>query len=289
MNASILRLFLSMFISCTIITAHDQLLHVYGIPAADDTGCKEAYIRSLYGSSITFSPVSTPAYPLDLGQTACFGRLDQALKAVCKKGIVHACCGGTATVIHYLAHGEKEELIEAAVLEGPLASVNVAAETRTSHTLTHPIFKNELIDRWVYELSSTRVGKYVFPHVMIFCGYVAWKKQPIELVASIKHKDIRIVIIMQQPHDHAVHYTQAQALYYAFRKHGYDNVFIMPHQNATHVDMLNADTEDTQAIKRIVQGDIREEDRKKYQPDYEQFEPLYAAIMQRNKEVRLGW
>jgi hypothetical protein len=93
---------------------------------------------------------------------------------------------------------------------------------------------------------------------------------------------------MQHPNDHVASSTQAQALYYALRKHGYDNVFIMPHQNETHVNLLSPDTEQVAAIKRIVRGDIRDEDRKNYQPDYASFEPLYQAIMQRDKEVRLG-
>lgn len=268
--------------------AEDRFSYIYALPAADNTGYKEPYIRSLHGDSITFIPVPTPVYPIDLGQSACQKLLDETLKETNKKGIMHTGCGGTATVINYLTYGEKEDLIEAVILEGPIASINVAVKHRTSHTLTHPIFKNETIDRWVYELSSTAVGKYFFPHVMIFCGYVAWKKQPLEMVPFIKHKDLRIVIVMQYPNDHAVHYTQAQALYYAFRKHGYDNVFIMPHQNETHTDLLSPETEQVAAIKRIVQGDIRDEDRQQYQPDFDQFEPIYTAIMKRDKEVRLG-
>lgn len=275
-------------LSVALIGAEDRFSHIYALPAADDTGYKEPYIRSLHGDSVAFIPVPTPFYPLDLGQTTCQKYLDTTLKETNKRGVIHTGCGGTATVINYLTYGEKEDLIEAVILEGPVASINVAAEHRTSHVLTHPIFKNKTVDRWVYDLSSTAVGKYLFPHLMIFCGYVAWKKQPLELVQFIKHKDLRIVIVMQHPKDHVAHYTQSQALYYAFRKHGYDNVFIMPHQNETHTDLLSPGTEQAAAMKRIVQGNIRDEDRQRYQPDYEQFEPIYTAIMKRDKEVRLG-
>jgi hypothetical protein len=53
-------LLFSASISCMTINAEGQPLHVYGLPAADDTGCKEAYLRSLYGDHITFTPVPTP-------------------------------------------------------------------------------------------------------------------------------------------------------------------------------------------------------------------------------------
>jgi hypothetical protein len=269
-------------------------VQIFAIPGQNGIGSNPAHIKDYLGlknDDIKINKVNTPPdFWADLGQSQCIKHLHNALTSEneTQNIIVHASSQGTATVINYFAtKNKKKKQIKALILESVLISGNNAIK----HTL-------EGVLSPVPFLSYVPLFSYWMPYLakVQFPLYSPSGKQAIKSVPKIPSNVL--VLIIHSKKDPQLSHHGACALYYALRKNGNKNVYLISTEMFGHVNLIEKHSEHAKAIQCILQKhhllskkNTNEVDQSltPYQPDYKKFKKQYQKILSIEKKHEKLW
>jgi hypothetical protein len=271
-------------------------LNVFAIRGQNGGGSEDWYVDKVLGhDKIKQIPVPNPSLLPDLGQGDCMRQFDKTLKKNSQAtGIIHATSQGTATALNYVAEKDQGKQVKGMVLESSLASGNSAI----NHTVKDGMGMPGLAKLPFFYYWAPYIAKVMFPF------YSPSGKQPIKSIAKIP-KNMPI-IFAHCTRDFQLSYDDSCALYYAARKNGNNNAYLMTKDKYAHVNILvdyssselRLDVNDVKAIRSILKKhDLMNSeladpslDLTPYQPDPEQFKKVHDDLVRKEKNhERLGY
>jgi hypothetical protein len=266
-------------------------LHIYAVPGRSGWGSDSNYIESMLPENVPahITQVETPQYFPDMGQGACIRLLEQAIKHISLKNtnIIWATSQGTATVLNRLAQ-KPQQKIDAVILDSTLVSGNSAIVHYVRNSDKHLFMSG--IPKRAHLLTKLPYADYWLPYLAGIDGYTRYfpaGRQPIKSACQIPNN--LLIIMIHATRDKLTPYSDACELYDILRKRGNNNVYFITKDSEGHSDLL--EKSDKPILEAILQKHSLLPKNKEiavdlapYQPDPEQFKPLFTKLYK--KEMR---
>lgn len=225
-----LCLTVNLFLMHTAISMEtpNQNTHIVAIPGQNGLGGNNYYMENIFPqfkNKIHYAQTPTEKLKIDLGQKNCIGLAFETLLPLLdnpevEKIILHGSSQGTATAQNIIGTYFHTK-IKAVILEAVMASGNSAIAYNTN------------VDNALLYASASYGAKCVFP------SYSPSGMQAIDNINKIP-KDLPI-IIMHNPNDKCLPYSDALALYQGLYDNGYKNAYFLPiiHRGSNHINLLS--------------------------------------------------
>jgi len=219
------------------------------------------------------TPMDRPS--IDLGQSGCMNKFENALKSNDDEFIIYANSQGTATALNFFSKNSAHAgRCKGMVLESVLASGNSAIYHTITSLLGLPKLKWV---PWLYYLAPYLAKMVAFP------SYSPRGEQPIKSITDLNIDGP--VIIAHSEKDPQLSYDDARAIYYALRKNNKD-AYLISRKEMGHINILGGNS----TVKSILGQSTTDEldnksDISQYQPDMQDHKVAYDELMKKEQTI----